>query len=154
MIIDIHGHLGNINFAKFWQADAPTLERYCDESNTDLLCLSSSRSIMYDVREGNAELDAALAQFRELAGEAERMDKAELYAHRQILRKPNTQDARDKLQQAHGKQYSPITMMEVQQDVDHLLREDERKLEPLVQKQPVRHQPEPRKKQPKRDYER
>ena len=101
-----------------------------------------------------AELDAALAQFRELAGEAERMDKAELYAHRQILRKPNTQDARDKLQQAHGKQYSPITMMEVQQDVDHLLREDERKLEPLVQKQPVRHQPEPRKKQPKRDYER
>ena len=60
MIIDIHGHLGNINFAKFWQADAPTLERYCDESNTDLLCLSSSRSIMYDVREGNAELDKAL----------------------------------------------------------------------------------------------
>lgn len=101
-----------------------------------------------------AELDAALTQFRELTGEAESMDKAELHAHRQILRKPNTQDARDKLQQAHGKQYSPITMMEAQQDVDHLLREDERKLEPPVQKRPVRHQPEPRKKQPKRDYER
>ena len=101
-----------------------------------------------------AELDAALAQFRELTGEAESMDKAELHAHRQILRKPYAQDARDRLQQAHGKQYSPITMMEAQQDVDHLLREDERKLEPPVQKRPVRHQPEPRKKQPKRDYER
>lgn len=101
-----------------------------------------------------AELDAALAQFRELTGEAESMDKAELHAHRQILRKPNTQDARDRLQQAHGKQYSAITMMEAQQDVDHLLRDDERKLEPPVQKRPVRHQPAPRKKPPKRDYER
>lgn len=101
-----------------------------------------------------AELDAALAQFWELTGEAEGMDKVELHAHRQILRKPNTQDARDKLQQAHGKQYSAITMMEAQQDVDHLLRDDERKLEPPVQKRPVRHQPEPQKKQPKRDYER
>jgi len=101
-----------------------------------------------------AELDAALAQFRELAEEAESMDKAELRIQRQILRKPNAQDARDKLQQAHGKQYSPITMMEAQQDVDHLLREDERKLEPPVQKRPVRHQPEPQKKPPKRDYER
>ena len=34
------------------------------------------------------------------------------------------------------------------------LREDERKLEPPVQKPPARHQPEPRKKQPNRDYER
>ena len=101
-----------------------------------------------------AELDAALAQFRELAGEAEGMDKAELHAHRQILRKTNTQDARDKLQQVHGKQYSLITVMEAQQDVDHLLREDEEKLEPPVQKRPVRHQPEPQKKPPKRDYER
>ena len=81
------------------------------------------------------------------------MDKAELYAHRQTLRKPNTQDARDKLQQAHGKQYSLFTMMEAQQDVDHLLWEDERKLEPPMQKRPVRHQQEPQKRQPKRDNE-
>ena len=85
-----------------------------------------------------AELDAALAQFRELAGEVERMDKAELHTQRQILRKTYTQDARDRLQQVHGKQYSAITMMEAQQDVDHLLREDERKLEPPVQKRPTR----------------
>ena len=101
-----------------------------------------------------AELDAALAQFRELTGEAESVDKAELHTQRQTLRKTYTQDARDRLQQAHGKQFSAITMMETQQDVDHLLREDERKLEPPVQKPPARHQPEPRKKQPNRDYER
>ena len=101
-----------------------------------------------------AELDAALAQFRELVEGAENMNKAELHDQRQLLRMSNTQDARDKLQQTHGKQYSAITMMEAQQDVDHLLREDERKLEPPVQKWPIRHQPEFRKKQPKRDYER
>ena len=101
-----------------------------------------------------AELDAALAQFRELTGEAESVDKAELHTQRQTLRKTYTQDARDRLQQAHGKQYSAITVMEAQQDVDHLLREDEGKLEPPVQKPPARHQPEPRKKQPNRDYER
>ena len=115
---------------------------------------SSLRRLEQTEAKYQAELDAALAQFRELVGEAEGMDKAELHAHRQILRKPYAQDARDKLQQAHGKQYSPITMMEAQQDVDHLLREDERKLEPPVQKRLVRHQPEPRKKQPKRDHER
>jgi len=101
-----------------------------------------------------AELDVALAQFRELAGEAESVDKSELYTQRQALCKTHTQDARDRLQQAHGKQYSAITMMEAQQDVDHLLREDERKLAPPVRKPPARHKPEPQKKQPKRDYER
>ena len=30
------------------------------QSGVDRLCLSASRAIMYDVREGNAELDAAL----------------------------------------------------------------------------------------------
>ena len=45
-------------------------------------------------------------------------------------------------------------MMEAQQDVDHLLREDERKQKPPVQKRPVRYQPEPQKKPPKRDHER
>ena len=101
-----------------------------------------------------AELDAALAQFRELTGEAESVDKSELHTQRQTLRKTHTQDARDRLQQAHGKQYSAITMMEAQQDVDRLLREDESKLAPPVQKPPARRQPEPRKKQPNRDHER
>ena len=99
-----------------------------------------------------AELDAALAQFRELAGEAEGMDKAELAKRRQLLRKPNTQDARSRLQQAHGKQYSVFTMMEAEQDVENLLREDEKRLEPLVQKPPARQQSEPGQKRHNRDY--
>ena len=100
-----------------------------------------------------AELDAALAQFRELTGEAENMDKVELAERRQRLRKPNTQDARSRLQQAHGKQYSVFTMMEAEQDVENLLREDEKRLEPPAQKPPARQQPESRKKQSNRDYE-
>ncbi|MFA6101827.1 MAG: amidohydrolase family protein [Victivallaceae bacterium] len=68
MIIDIHGHLGNINQAPFWAADAKKLEVYCDEAGVDLLCLSSSKSLMYDTSEGNAELDAALKQSRKLLG--------------------------------------------------------------------------------------
>lgn len=91
-----------------------------------------------------AELDAALAQFRDLTWEAERMDKAELHTLRQGLHQNYTQDAKDWLQQAHGQQYSATTMMEAQQDVEHLLREEDRKLEPPV----------PRKKQSNRDYER
>ena len=101
-----------------------------------------------------AELDAALAQFRELTGEAETMDKAELADRRQLLRKTYTQDAVDKLQQAHGSKYSVFTMMDVKRDVDTLLRDEERKLTPPVQKPPAKQQPEPRKKPPKRDYER
>ena len=68
MIIDIHGHLGNINQAPFWAADEKSLEAYCDEANVDLLCLSSSRSLMYDAQEGNAELDRALKNSDKLLG--------------------------------------------------------------------------------------
>ena len=81
------------------------------------------------------------------------MDKVELAERRQRLRKPNTQDARSRLQQAHGKQYSVFTMMEAEQDVENLLREDEKRLEPPAQKPPARQQPESRKKQSNRDYE-
>lgn len=68
MIIDIHGHLGNINQAPFWAADARQLDQACDQAGVDLLCVSSARSLMYDVREGNAELDRALAQSKRLIG--------------------------------------------------------------------------------------
>ena len=68
MVIDIHGHLGNINFSQFWQADADQLVKYLKESNTDKLCLSASRAIMYDIFEGNAELDAVLKKYDEFYG--------------------------------------------------------------------------------------
>lgn len=70
MIIDIHGHLGNINFAPFWQADAAKLESYCAEAGVNRLCVSSSRSLMYDVFEGNAELNKALMETEKLYGYA------------------------------------------------------------------------------------
>ncbi|MCK5802336.1 MAG: amidohydrolase family protein [Lentisphaeria bacterium] len=68
MIIDIHGHLGNINQAPFWAADAPELERYLDEAGVDRLCISAAKSLMYDAREGNADLDQALKASTRLLG--------------------------------------------------------------------------------------
>ena len=68
MIIDIHGHLGNINQAPFWAADAKQLEQYCQKAGVDLLCISSAKSIMYDAMEGNRELDAALKNSERLLG--------------------------------------------------------------------------------------
>ena len=38
MIIDIHGHLGNINFVPFWAAGADRLVSYLKESGVDRLC--------------------------------------------------------------------------------------------------------------------
>ena len=101
-----------------------------------------------------AELDAALAQFREMIGEAENVDKSELHTQRQSLRKIYNQNARDRLQQVYVNQFSVITMMEARQDVDHLLQVDERKLAPPVKKTTARYQSEPRKKQPNRACER
>ena len=68
MIIDIHGHLGNINFAPFWQADSRKLEQYTRSAGVDRLCVSSARSIMYDVCEGNRELAEALRTSERLLG--------------------------------------------------------------------------------------
>lgn len=68
MIIDIHGHLGNINQAPFWAADEKCLEEYCDEAKVDLLCISSSKSLMYDAHEGNVDLDKALKNSEKLLG--------------------------------------------------------------------------------------
>jgi len=68
MIVDIHGHLGNINLAPFWAADTGELERTLEEAGVDRLCVSAARSIMYDTREGNAELADALANSEKLLG--------------------------------------------------------------------------------------
>jgi hypothetical protein len=89
-----------------------------------------------------AELDAALAQFRELAGKGEDMDKAELYRQRQSLRDSYTQEAKEKLQQTHGEQYSIFTMMEAEQDVENLTWEEEKRLEPPKIVMPVNRQKE------------
>jgi len=68
MIIDMHGHLGNINQAPFWAAGADDLDRACAQAGVDTLCVSSARSLMYDASQGNAELDAALRTSQRLLG--------------------------------------------------------------------------------------
>lgn len=70
MMIDIHAHLGFINQALFWAADAATLERYACEAGADYLCVSSARELMYDVGEGNAEMTRALESTERLLGYA------------------------------------------------------------------------------------
>jgi len=68
MVIDIHGHLGNINQAPFWAADAAKLEEWMEAAGVDRLCVSASKSLMYDAREGNADLAAALKASSKLLG--------------------------------------------------------------------------------------
>lgn len=68
MIIDVHGHLGRINQAPFWAANAGQLDAYLAEAGVDELWISSARSLMYEAREGNAELMEALKNSRKLRG--------------------------------------------------------------------------------------
>jgi predicted TIM-barrel fold metal-dependent hydrolase len=68
MIIDVHGHLGRINQAPFWAADAAQLDAYLDEAGVDELWISSAKSLMYSAREGNAEMREALRTSRKLRG--------------------------------------------------------------------------------------
>lgn len=101
-----------------------------------------------------AELDAALAQFKELVQQAETVDATELHRERQSWRTAKTQDARSKLQQVYGEKYSPFTMMDAERDVANLLRDDEKRLHRDVEKQSRTQPQQPRKKQPRKDYER
>lgn len=68
MIIDVHGHLGRINQAPFWAADAAQLDSYLSEAGVDELWISSARSLMYEAREGNAEMVEALGISTKLRG--------------------------------------------------------------------------------------
>jgi len=68
MVIDVHGHLGRINQAPFWAANAQQLDNYLDEAGIDALWVSSARSLMYEAREGNAELMEAMKSSRKLRG--------------------------------------------------------------------------------------
>jgi len=68
MVIDVHGHLGNINQAPFWEASFEKLEVYCTRAGVDWLCVSSAKSLMYDVREGNRDLYHALKKTEKLLG--------------------------------------------------------------------------------------
>jgi len=100
------------------------------------------------------ELAAALAQFRELTRDADSLDKGKLKEKRQVLRKACAQEAREKLRQAHGEQYSVLTMMDAERDVENLLRKEEKRLELPIQKPSITQQPQFQNMQSRRDYKR
>lgn len=120
--------------------------------------VTSMESSLYRLKQTEAkyeaELNAALDQFRKLTREAENIDKAELRAQRQLLREANTQDAQSKLQRAHGKQYSVFTMIDAERDVENLLRDEEKRLAPMLHTSPTEYQKKPRRGCPDRDVER
>lgn len=68
MVIDVHGHLGRINQAPFWAADAAQLDASLVEAEVEELWISSARSLMYEAREGNAETMKALKDSQRLRG--------------------------------------------------------------------------------------
>ncbi len=71
-----------------------------------------------------AELDAALAQYKQLRKQAEDLDPVELYDARQKERPAWEHGATKRLQEAHGDRFSLLTMLGAKQTVDHLLDED------------------------------
>ncbi len=68
MIIDIHGHIGNINFSPYWNKSFEQVEEICEKAGVDYCVVSAARSIMYDVREGNKEVLEAVKKSKRLLG--------------------------------------------------------------------------------------
>ena len=68
MIIDIHGHIGNINFSPHWGKNFVQVEKICETAGVDYCVVSAARSIMYDVREGNKETLEAVEKSKRLLG--------------------------------------------------------------------------------------
>lgn len=68
MIIDIHGHIGNINFNPYWRADANKVVAILKAAGVDYCIVSAARSLMYDVCEGNKEVLDAVKKYKTLLG--------------------------------------------------------------------------------------
>ena len=56
-----------------------------------------------------------------MVDQAESLNKVELHRERQQLQRVYTQEAKETLKQVDGKQYSTVTMMEAEQDVENLV---------------------------------
>lgn len=68
MIIDIHGHIGNVNLHPDWAADAGEVDRIRKAAGVDRVVASSAMSIMYDVRAGNSEMIEAVGKYGNIKG--------------------------------------------------------------------------------------
>lgn len=68
MIVDAHGHIGNINMHPNWSADAAKISEILNVAGVDLCIVSSGLSLMYDVCKGNREVVDAVNKYNNLMG--------------------------------------------------------------------------------------
>jgi len=68
MIIDVHGHIGNINMHPSWTSNAAEVSDTVKKSGVDLCIVSSGMSIMYDACRGNKEVLDAVKKYDNLLG--------------------------------------------------------------------------------------
>jgi predicted TIM-barrel fold metal-dependent hydrolase len=68
MIIDMHGHIGRLNFNPIWTADADKLQSILEWAGVDYCVVSSAKAIIYDVKEGNREVIDAVATHSRILG--------------------------------------------------------------------------------------
>ena len=68
MIIDVHGHIGNINMHPSWTSNAAKVSDTVKKSGVDFCIISSGMSIMYDTCRGNNEVLDAVKKYDNLFG--------------------------------------------------------------------------------------
>jgi hypothetical protein len=66
-IIDIHAHIG-LWADPYTSVDRPKLEKILNRAGIEFSCISSTNSILYDVRQGNREVLAACRESSKLYG--------------------------------------------------------------------------------------
>lgn len=84
----------------------------------------------------SGELDAAIAEYKELAEQAAELDVDEVNTARQKLRPLKTDDAVDRIKAAYGKQYDYKRMQQAKAEVTVMLDEKA----PLQERQSIRQQ--------------
>ena len=68
MIIDVHGHIGNLNMNPNWCQDAAKVSDTVKKSGVDFVIVSSAMSLMYDTCRGNKEVLDAVKKYDNLFG--------------------------------------------------------------------------------------
>lgn len=68
MIIDVHGHIGRLNFSPIWTADAAKLEGMLEWAGVDFCIVSSAKALIYDVHEGDREVVEAVERYPRILG--------------------------------------------------------------------------------------
>ncbi|MDD3927961.1 MAG: amidohydrolase family protein [bacterium] len=69
-VIDIHGHIGNINIHPGWAGDAAMVHDIAVQSGISRVVVSSAMALQYDVEAGNREVMEAIDKYESLRGYA------------------------------------------------------------------------------------